>query len=343
MKKLMAMLLVFVMAAALFCGTALADEDTFSFRMSCEASEGQWLAEFLQEYADAINEATEGKVTIELYLGNSLGSAEDIWNMFTMNAVEMMHCGVGHAGHFPVTDFVQTPFTVDSPEAAGHVMEVLAEGGYLTEFTDNMQPLMYMPTLMQEIIMIDKNVETVEDLAGLNIRASAKPLADCVTNLGSTPVSIPIPELYMSLSQGVADGAITSIDAADVFKLEEICKYWIDLPVCTGMNYVGMNLEAWAGLPEDVQEAILTVSAEYQDKYYAVNNEAAEACRANFVEAGCEIVEPTEELIEGCKEATAAQVQGLIDALNGEGLDGEAIVAAAQAAVEEFAAEEPAA
>jgi TRAP-type C4-dicarboxylate transport system substrate-binding protein len=100
---------------------------TYSLRMSCEASEGQWLAEMLQDYADDVYQATKGQVQIELYLGNSLGSSDDVWSMFTQGTIDMVDAGVAHAGHFPVTDFVQTPFTVDSPECAAYVMNALAE------------------------------------------------------------------------------------------------------------------------------------------------------------------------------------------------------------------------
>ena len=102
------------------------DGKTYNLRMSCEASEGQWLAVMLQDYADAVKEATNGQVNIELYLGNSLGSSDDIWSMFTQGAIDMVHMGVAHAGNFPVTDFVQTPFAVSSPEMAASVMTALA-------------------------------------------------------------------------------------------------------------------------------------------------------------------------------------------------------------------------
>lgn len=85
---------------------------TYNLRMSCEASEGQWLAIMLQDYADAVKEATNGQVNIELYLGNSLGSSDDIWSMFTQGAIDMVHHG---AWPTPATSPSPTSFRRPSP------------------------------------------------------------------------------------------------------------------------------------------------------------------------------------------------------------------------------------
>lgn len=313
------------------------DGKVYNLRMSCEASEGQWLAVMLQDYADDVAEATNGRVNIELYLGNSLGPAGDIWSMFTQGAIDMVHAGVAHAGSFPVTNIVQTPFVVSSPECAEAVMTALMNQGMLAEFTDNMHVVAFMPTLMQEFLLVSKEVKTVEDLSGMIIRASSTPLMTCVESLGSTPTSIPITDLYMSLSQGVADGTITSVDAADVFKLQDVCKYILDLPICTGMNFVGINNDVWNSLPADLQEIMDQVGAEYQQKYLELNAQAGEDCLKSMTDGGAAVViTPSDELVAACKDATSGMVDALIADLNAEGLDGAAIVAAAQQAVADF-------
>ena len=86
--------------------TSASDGKVYSLRMSCEANEGQWLAVMLQDYADAVAEATDNRVQIELYLGSSLGSSDDVWSMFTQGTIDMVHLGVAHAGNFPVSNIV---------------------------------------------------------------------------------------------------------------------------------------------------------------------------------------------------------------------------------------------
>ena len=310
---------------------------TYNLRMSCEASEGQWLAIMLQDYADAVKEATNGQVNIELYLGNSLGSSDDIWSMFTQGAIDMVHMGVAHAGNFPVTDFVQTPFAVSSPEMAASVMAALADAGYLGEFTDNMHVVAYMPTLMQEFLFKDREVKNFSDLSGMVIRGSSAPLVSCIEAVGSTATSIPITDLYMSLSQGVADATITSVDAAAVFKLQDVCKYLLDLPISTGMNFVAINSTLWNSLPADLQETLDKVGAEYQEKYLELNRQAGEDCIKEMTDGGMTVLEPSDELVAACKDATSGMIDSLIEKLNGEGLDGAAIVACAQDAVANYA------
>ena len=312
------------------------DGEVYNLRMSCEANEGQWLAIMLQDYADDVAEATNGRVQIELNLGSSLGAAGDVWSMFTQGAIEMINVGVAHAGHFPVTNVVQTPFVVSSPECAEAVMNTLMENGMLAEFTDNMHVVAFLPTLMQQFMFVDREVKTVEDLSGMVIRGSSAPLVACIEALGSTAISIPIPDLYMSLSQGVADGTITSVDAADVFKLQDVCKYVLDMPISTGMNFIGINKDVWNAFPADIQEAMDKVGAEYQQKYLELNRQAGEECLASMVAGGATVLTPSDELVNACKEATAGQLDQLIADLNAEGLDGAAIVAKAQEAIAAF-------
>ena len=312
------------------------DGTVYNLRMSCEASEGQWLAEMLQDYADAVAEATNGKVQIELLLGNSLGAAGDIWSMFTHGTIDMVHMGVAHAGHFPVTNIVQTPFVVSSPEMAASVMATLESEGHLAEFSDNMHVVAYMPTLMQEFMFVDKEVKTVEDLSGMIIRASSTPLMTCVENLGSTSTSIPITDLFMSLSQGVADATITSVDAAEVFKLQDVCNYLLDMPICTGMNFVGINKARWDSFPDDIKEAMDKVGAEYQQKYLELNAQAGIDCLNAMTADGLTVLTPSDELVAACQAATSSQVDEYVADLNAEGLDGEAILAAAQKAIADY-------
>jgi TRAP-type C4-dicarboxylate transport system substrate-binding protein len=189
---------------------------------------------------------------------------------------------------------------------------------------------------MQEYMFVDKEVSTVDDLSGMIIRASSAPLVSCVENLGSTATSIAITDLYMSLSQGVADGTITSVDAADVFKLQDVCKYLLDLPICTGMNFIGINNATWDKLPADIQAEMDEVGAKYQEIYFDLNNQAKEDCLKNMTDGGMTIITPSDELVAACQEATSSQLEELISNLNAEGLDGEAIVAAGQAAVAEY-------
>jgi TRAP-type C4-dicarboxylate transport system substrate-binding protein len=121
-----------------------------------------------------------------------------------------------------------------------------------------------------------------------------------------------------------------------VFKLQDVCKYLLDLPICTGMNFIGINNTTWDKLPADIQAEMDEVGAKYQEIYFDLNNQAKEDCLKNMTDGGMTIITPSDELVAACQEATSSQLEELISNLNAEGLDGEAIVAAGQAAVAEY-------
>lgn len=303
-----------------------ADEPTWSLRMSTESSDGQWLSILLQDWADDIYEATNGQVYIELYLNNTLGDAETVWSWFIDGTIEVNHVGIGHAGSFPVSDIVQTPFVCDSEEQVIEVLTALQDAGYLSEFDDNMYVCMFMPTLPQVLMTVDREITSYEDLSGMVIRASSSPLIACVENLGSTATSIAITDLYLSLSQGVADGTITSVDAAETFSLQDVISYMLDMPISYGLNYVGFNLDTWNSFTEEIQAAIEEVNAEYQERYLEENAQAGEDCLATMTDGGMTVLEASDELVAACQEATSGQVDDYVATLNDSGYDGDAII-----------------
>ena len=328
LSVIMVLAMVFALTAATATTASAAAE--YEFRLSSSQVTGTWLADLFDEYAEMVNEATDGRINITIFHDNALGSPADLWTMFTQGGLEMLNQGCAQIGEFPITDIVQTPFLLTTPATAQELLEALLAEDMLPEFSDNMHVICFVPTDMQMLATVDDKIESMADFNGLKLRANSGQLIEVIEKLGATAVSITTTEVFLSMSQGVIDGGISSPSAMTAFTWQDVCHYLYDLPISVGMNFIGVNLDTWNSLPEDLQEIMDEVGAEWSAKYIAKNDEMQQACVDQMVEAGVEVVVWDDEMVEEVKASSADLLGELAESLTGMGYDGEAIIAFAQ-------------
>ena len=145
-----------------------------------------------------------------------------------------------------------------------------------------------------------KPVSSVEDLAGLRVRAGGAFWARWATAMGATPVSMSINETFEGLSQGVVDCVAASAPELTNFGFIDVVTDMT--PGVPGGSFVSgvaqMNRERWAEMSEANKLALLKASAALSARgvysYYEVGNENMAMAR----EKGVAIHEPSAELME---------------------------------------------
>tara|TARA_B100002003_G_scaffold25499_1_gene21068 strand:+ start:2585 stop:3745 length:1161 start_codon:yes stop_codon:yes gene_type:complete len=145
-----------------------------------------------------------------------------------------------------------------------------------------------------------KPVSSVEDLAGLRVRAGGAFWARWATAMGATPVSMSINETFEGLSQGVVDCVAASAPELTNFGFIDVVTDMT--PGVPGGSFVSgvaqMNRERWAEMSEANKLALLKASAALSARgvysYYEVGNENMAMAK----EKGVAIHEPSAELME---------------------------------------------
>jgi TRAP-type C4-dicarboxylate transport system substrate-binding protein len=92
-----------------------------------------------------------------------------------------------------------------------------------------------------------------EDLKGVRIKG-AGPLAILVQELGMTPVTMSAAEAYEGLQRGTIDAVMMSLSAAAKYKYQEVSKYLVMCDLGTGQSIMGVNIDAWKSLPQDIKD-----------------------------------------------------------------------------------------
>ncbi len=311
------------------------DQTVYEWRLSDTNPEGTPLAKFFDQFVKDVEAATNGRVKITCYHGNSLGSPMDLVGMTKDGGLEVLNMGIGQAmGEFPVSDIVQVPFFVSNPTTAAEIMWRLYYEGLLPEYEgEGLKVLFFMPTDMQMIALVDKKIESIGDFKGMKIRANSGSVISAIEALGASPVSITTTEVYMSLERGVIDAAISSPGAMRAFKFYEACDYLLNFPICTGLNYTVVNMETWNSLPADLQVILEDVSRKAYYQYMYVVDWEERSATDSMAKAGMKPYEISPAVQAQIKSATAYLVDDYIKTVTDLGFDGKKIVETANEVV----------
>lgn len=213
-----------------------------------------------QEAVDKILEESGGRVSIQIFPSNQLGSDTDMLSQVRSGGVEFFTLsplilstlvpnasinGMGFA--FPDYDTVWKAMDGELgayvrgeiEKANLHVMEKIWDNGF-RQTTSSVGP-----------------IETPADLEGFKIRVPVSPLwTSMFSAFGAAPASINFAEVYTALQTGVVDGQENPLAIISTAKLHEVQKY------CSMTNHMWdgfwflANRAAWDRLPEDLQEIV---------------------------------------------------------------------------------------
>lgn len=248
----------------------------------------------MDAFAAAVEEATEGRVTVEVFHQGVLSSQPDAIDQMRAGALEVGNFNMGPMGPVvPATNVLSLPFLFASVEQmheamdgeiGGRFAEALAEEGIVA--------LAWFDSGSRSFYNTRGPIETPDDMDGLKFRVMNNDLyVDMVDALGGNATPMAYAEVFQSLRTGVIDGAENNYPSFESSNHFEVAQYYsitdhLILPEC-----LCVAQSAWEALSAEDQEAIRAAArdaAEEQRKLWA---ERSDASRAKVEEAGVAINE----------------------------------------------------
>ena len=319
-------------AAGLTAGTAQAQDITLTMSHYAPPVLGLH-ADFLEPFARQLEEATNGKVAVEIHTaGSALGSVTRQWDQVADGVTDIafgLH-GIPR-GRFTCTQVVELPFLTDSVEEASEVLWGVYPD-YLAEEHEGVKVLALMAHDPGVLATTGgKRVETPEDLAGLRIRVPSPFVAAMLEDLGAIPVGMPPGQVYENMQTGAIDGVVLPWAGLKEFRITEVTTNAIEIGAYTTPFFFIMNEDKYDSLPEDVQSAIDALSgnalvAQFPDWWTAWGA----AGPAQVTDAGGEVISPDNALRQTWIDATAETVSRLEAQLADECDSGAELIARAR-------------
>lgn len=253
----------------------------------------------LEPFAQAVNDATNGTVTVEFQPGGALAPPPATFENTVAGGQEMGWALQGyHAGLFPVTEIVEQPFQFTSAvQATSTLWDLYEKYPEMQAEYDDVQLIGLWTHDVGDIWTKDVPVETAADMQGLTMRFPSGPMNNLMGAMGASPVGMPAPEIFDSLSTGVIDGLSIAVSGLESFQLYPELNYGTKCDCYVAAQYLVVNLDAWNALTPDTQEVMLTLGREYSDVAAQVYDEAYVTVYQKAIDEGIEIYElPADEL-----------------------------------------------
>ena len=213
-----------------------------------------------KEMTDAIRADTGGRVDIQVFPNNQLGSDTDVLSQLRSGGVEFFTLsGLILSTLVPATSISGIGFAFNDYAGVWKAMD--GELGAYIRGQITKAGLVPMDKIwdngFRQITSSSKPIATPADLKGFKIRVPVSPLwTSMFKSLDAAPASINFAEVYSALQTKIVDGQENPLAIISTAKLFEVQKY------CSMTNHMWdgfwflANRRAWEKLPADLQAIV---------------------------------------------------------------------------------------
>lgn len=261
-------------------------------------------------FGDAVAEATDGRITVQVYPASQLGNATTYTQMLQTGDI-----AIGRNDASAVYDFgveshkiLGLPYLFKDSKTALKILNGEL-GDQLKQDTADADlgfiDLGWFVDSSRCIFTANRPVNTLADLKGLKIRSlEASMTVDYKKMLGMSPTPMAFSEVYTSLSTGVIDAAANTLDSFVSNKMYEVCKYFVSYNGIIPVYEMLFSTKIWNTLSAEDQATIQKCWYDASEQYLDMMDDLIEEETAFCEEQGVTFCYPTDE--DKWAEATAS-------------------------------------
>ena len=247
-------------ALALPVGSAHAQTAEFNYKYANNLPLTHPMNARAKEMVEAIKAETKGRVVIELFPNNQLGSDTDMLSQVRSGGIEFFTLsGLILSTLVPASSITGIGFAFADYDAVWKALDGEL-GGYVRKEIGK-SGLVVMDRIwdngFRQITSSTKPIQSADDLKGFKIRVPVSPLwTSMFKALEASPASINFSEVYSALQSKVVDGQENPLAVIATAKLYEVQKF------CSMTNHMWdgfwflANGKAWERLPEDLRAIV---------------------------------------------------------------------------------------
>ncbi len=244
--------------------------------------------------AEKVYEKSEGKMQIEIYPSQQLGTERQCLELLQIGSLAMTKVSAAVMENFaPNIQVFSIPYIFRDREHNFKVLDGEIGKRLLEQSQDfRLRGLTYFDAGLRSFYSKEP-IRSPEDLQDKKIRVQESVTAmNLVRYLGGAPTPISWGELYTALQQGVVDGAENNPPSFYLSRHYEVCKYYTLNEHTAVPDILVIGTEAWKGLTTQEQQWLQEAADEakiYQRELWRkAEQEALDAVQA----AGVEIIRP---------------------------------------------------
>ena len=300
-------------AAGALCLALPAGAQEYTLRFNHVLGPNEPFHQGFLDWAERVEERTDGRLNIEVFHSAQLGVEEDIIEQIRQGANIGQNTDAARLGNYvPGIAVVNGPYFVenkeeafalaDSPTIQGWLDELAADYGIKVVCFDWVQGNRHFFT--------NTAVREPADLEGLRIRTPPAPIwQESIRALGAAPTAMNFGDIYTGLQQQAVDGAELVYPNITAANLNEVLDYANETGHILLVNFQIVSSEWFNGLPEDIQTALVEECRAAGQETSAVVEEAVQEAKQQLIDAGMTVVEDVD--IDAFREAGQAAYEAL--------------------------------
>ena len=265
----------------------------------------------MMEFAQKVEEGTQGRVKVQIFPNGQLGSENENKEQLMAGVISMTKMSApGLATYNEAYHGFGLPYIFDDTADFYKTMDSKQmEDFFLSTEADGFVTLTYYTSGARSFYTKNKAIRTPADLKGLKIRVQdMRSQTDMMKALGGTPVAMSYGEVYTSLQTGMIDGTENNETALTTGKHGEICKVYSTDQHAMIPDVLVMSAKVWKNITPEDQRVILDAAHastnSHKVAWDAAIEEAIEEAKSTM---GVEFVDDVD------KEAFRQATSGMID------------------------------
>ncbi len=243
-------------------------EKTFDLKLAHNLAEDHAVHLELIDFAEKVNEKSNGTVKIQIFPNGTLGSETDMISQIQNSALDMAKVSASTLGNFSTQyNAYSVPYVFDSQEHFYSVMDgQITEDIFASTSGDGFIGLTWLDSGSRSFYTKDTPIRTPEDLKGLKIRTMDSQVAiDMMDALGGSATVMGYSDIYTGLQQGVIDGAENNVTA--LRDHGEVAKFYSFDEHSRIPDIVVLSAKVWNEMSDEQKSAIKEAGKEASDNY----------------------------------------------------------------------------
>ncbi len=279
----------------------------------------------IRAFAKDVETATGGKLKINVHSAGSLIKHPEIKNAVRRGLVPIGEVLMSRlSNEDPVFAVDSIPFLATNYDEARRLWAASRPVIEKKLEKQGLKLLFAVPWPPQGIYA-KKEIQSVDDLKGLKMRAYNASTEMFARLAGAVPTQVEVPDIPTAFSTGRVEAMITSPSTGANAKAWDFVKYFHHTQAWLPKNMVIVNARAFARLPEDVQKAVQEAARRAEERGWQMSMKETEDKINVLRKNGMVVVTPTPALMAGLKKIGERMTA---EWLRTAGPDGEAILKA---------------
>lgn len=277
----------------------------------------------LQQFADEVNQLTNGRLRITIHPGGSLFRQQEIKRAVQTNQAQIGEFIIsGVSNENPLFGIDSIPFLATSYadamrlyQAAGPVQARILEG-------QGMKVLFSVPWPGQSLYST-RPIAGPEDFRGTRMRAFNPATTRIAQLLGAQPVTVQLPELPQAIATGTVNNFLTSSASGVESRLYEQIRHFYPVNAWLPRNVTVVSLRAFNALDAETQQAVLRAAAAAEERGWATSERLDKEFVQQLAANGMTVAEPPASVSAALKTIGETMLQ---EWLSTAGADGQAVI-----------------